>query len=192
MGQSKSVFSQEELEEYQDLTYFSKAEIVHAFERFQALDPDHVRQNRHASIRLATVLAHFPEIRVNPFGERICKLFSSDGEGNLTFEDFLDMMSVFSENADKDVKTEWAFMIYDFNNDNVIDRSDLTTLLSKLCGAESRAPPEEQISEETMKEVIDKIISEGDLDDDGMLSYPEFEHAILKSPDFFGTFRIRM
>ena len=31
-----------------------------------------------------------------------------------------------------------------------------------------------------------QIIAEGDLDDDGMLSYPEFEHAILKSPDFFG------
>ena len=30
----------------------------------------------------------------------------------MTFEDFLDMMSVFSENAPKNVKVEYAFRIY--------------------------------------------------------------------------------
>ena len=34
---------------------------------------------------------------MNPFRDRICKVFSSSGDGALTFEDFLDMMSVFSE-----------------------------------------------------------------------------------------------
>jgi Ca2+-binding EF-hand superfamily protein len=38
---------------------------------------------------------------VNPFRDRICKVFSSSKDGNLTFEDFLDMMSVFSENVSK-------------------------------------------------------------------------------------------
>ena len=30
----------------------------------------------------------------------------------MTFEDFLDMMSVFSDNAPKSVKVEYAFRIY--------------------------------------------------------------------------------
>lgn len=30
----------------------------------------------------------------------------------MTFEDFLDMMSVFSDNAPKNVKVEYAFRIY--------------------------------------------------------------------------------
>ena len=51
-------------------------------------------------------------IQVNPFRDRICEVFSSSGDGNLTFEDFLDMMSVFSENAPKNVKVEYAFRIY--------------------------------------------------------------------------------
>ena len=34
----------------------------------------------------------------------MCKVFSSDGTGDMTFEDFLDMMSVFSDNAPKSVK----------------------------------------------------------------------------------------
>ena len=49
---------------------------------------------------------------MNPFRDRICQVFSSSGDGNLTFEDFLDMMSVFSENAPKNVKVEYAFRIY--------------------------------------------------------------------------------
>ena len=49
----------------------------------------------------------------------MCEVFSSadvDGpvaeRGSLTFEDFLDMMSVFSEAAPKVVKMEQAFKIY--------------------------------------------------------------------------------
>ena len=38
-------------------------------------------------------------VQVNPFKDRICKVFSSSKDGELTFEDFLDMMSVFSENV---------------------------------------------------------------------------------------------
>lgn len=51
-------------------------------------------------------------LQVNPFRDRICQVFSSTKDGNMTFEDFLDMMSVFSDNAPKNVKVEYAFRIY--------------------------------------------------------------------------------
>lgn len=54
----------------------------------------------------------YPELRVNPFGDRICKVFSSSNDGDLTFEDFLDMMSVFSDAAPRAVKAELAFRIF--------------------------------------------------------------------------------
>lgn len=57
-------------------------------------------------------ILQFPELSVNPFGERICKIFSSSQDGDCTFEDFLDMMSVFSEMAPKSVKAEHAFRIF--------------------------------------------------------------------------------
>lgn len=52
------------------------------------------------------------ELRENPFKKRICEAFSSDASGNLTFDDFLDLMSVFSEHASRDVKLFYAFKIY--------------------------------------------------------------------------------
>jgi hypothetical protein len=51
-------------------------------------------------------------LQENPFRERICQVFSRDGKGNLTFEDFLDLLSVFSEQAPRDIKVFYAFKIY--------------------------------------------------------------------------------
>lgn len=53
-----------------------------------------------------------PELRENPFRKRICEVFSHDGKGNLTFEDFLDLLSVFCEHAPRDIKVVYAFKIY--------------------------------------------------------------------------------
>ena len=51
-------------------------------------------------------------MQVNPFKDRIVDVFSSSGDGDMTFEDFLDMLSVFSDSAPKNVKVEYAFRIY--------------------------------------------------------------------------------
>ena len=60
-------------------------------------------------------ILQYPELRVNPFGDRICKIFSSNHNGDFSFEDFLDMMSVFSAAAPKAVKAEHAFRIFGKN-----------------------------------------------------------------------------
>lgn len=48
----------------------------------------------------------------NPFKERIVEAFSEDGEGNLTFNDFVDMFSVLCESAPRELKANYAFKIY--------------------------------------------------------------------------------
>lgn len=113
---------------------------------------------------------------MNPFRDRICKVFSSSKDGNLTFEDFLDMMSVFSENAPKSVKVEYAFRIYgkfkvhvydnfilaeififhggdfkDFNEDDYICENDLKKVIQRLCG-------DQRLSNENMQALIEKVI----------------------------------
>lgn len=82
-----------------------------AHQKFKALAPEKVGHNKNAKLPMAKVL-QYPELSVNPFGERICKIFSSSQDGDCTFEDFLDMMSVFSQSAPKSVKAEHAFRIF--------------------------------------------------------------------------------
>ena len=40
------------------------------------------------------------------------QVFSEDSTGDMQFDDFLDMLSVFSENATKEVKSTYAFRIF--------------------------------------------------------------------------------
>nr|KAG5700095.1 hypothetical protein BaRGS_029845 [Batillaria attramentaria] len=140
---------------------------------------------KNPKIPFANVL-ELPELKVNPFKDQIVKVFSSSGDGYMTFEDFLDMMSVFSENAPKAVKVEYAFRIYDFDGDDMISSSDLKEVVTRMIGEENT------LDEEKMQQLIDNILEEGDLDDDEALSFAEFEHVISKAPDFVSSFRIRL
>jgi Ca2+-binding EF-hand superfamily protein len=51
-------------------------------------------------------------LQENPFKQRICQVFSKEGNGSLSFEDFLDLLSVFSEQAPRQIKVYYAFKIY--------------------------------------------------------------------------------
>ncbi|KAL3866362.1 hypothetical protein ACJMK2_043667 [Sinanodonta woodiana] len=123
------------------------------------------------------------ELKENPFCKNICEVFSEDGSGDMTFDDFLDMCSVFSEAAPRDIKAAYAFKIYDFDHDNYLSKSDLERTLTSLTG--------DGLIRDEITFVVSKVLEEADLDDDGMLSYIEFEHVISRSPDFISTFHIR-
>ncbi|XP_067884676.1 calcium and integrin-binding family member 4-like [Heterodontus francisci] len=75
---------------------------------------------------------NIPAIKLNPFGDQICKVFSRNEEGLFSFDDFLEMMSVFSENASLSVKTDYAFQIYDLNGNNYIDQEDIRAIILRL------------------------------------------------------------
>ena len=126
-----------------------------------------------------------PELKENPFKDRICKVFSTSDDGNMTFEDFLDMMSVFSQNAPKHVKIEYAFRIYDFDEDNYINESDLKRVVCRLCG-------ENELDNEALAFIVTKILQEADLDEDKALCFDEFEHVLEKTPDFVTSFHFRL
>ena len=78
MGQRNDVFSKDELEEYTELTYLSRGEVLRAFTKFSSIDSDKVGQNRHAKIACEKVRNSTEELKLNPFGDRICSVFSHD------------------------------------------------------------------------------------------------------------------
>ena len=50
------------------------------------------------------------------------RFFSSCQDEAMSFDDYLDMYSALSEQATRDVKTAYAFRIYDFDGDGVIGK----------------------------------------------------------------------
>ena len=111
MGGKKSVLSKEELEEITELTYLSKSDVIKAYEKFLKLDPKKVGKNRNtARIPCERVQEEIHELRLNPFGDRICHVFNNGGKEGMSFEDFLDMYSAMSENASPNVKAQWIIL----------------------------------------------------------------------------------
>lgn len=65
----------------------------------------------------------------------------------------------------------------DFDGDDMLGVTDLRQVIERLTG-------ENRLNENEMQHLIQNVLEEADLDDDGALSFAEFEHIIDKSPDF--------
>ncbi|KAM4809723.1 calcium and integrin-binding family member 3 isoform 2-T2 [Rhinophrynus dorsalis] len=183
MGNKQTIFTAEQLDTYQDCTFFTRKEILRYRDLAPQLVPDDYTNKPDVKIPYE-LIGSMPELKDNPFRQRIAEVFSEDGEGNMTLDDFLDMFSVLSEMAPRDLKAYYAFKIYDFNNDDYICKSDLEKTLNKL--TRNELTPEEVCL------VCEKVIDEADVDNDGKLSLEDFQHMIVRAPDFLSTFHIRI
>ncbi|XP_045660402.1 calcium and integrin-binding family member 2 isoform X2 [Ursus americanus] len=115
MGNKQTIFTEEQLDNYQDCTFFNKKDILKLHARFYELAPNLVPMDYRKSPVVhvpMSLITQMPELRENPFKERIVEAFSEDGEGNLTFNDFVDMFSVLCESAPRELKANYAFKIY--------------------------------------------------------------------------------
>ncbi|XP_063025565.1 long-chain-fatty-acid--CoA ligase ACSBG1-like isoform X2 [Melospiza melodia melodia] len=172
---------------YKDCTFFTRKEILRLHGRYYEMAPNVVPMDytKDPDVKLPMqLIINMPELKENPFKERIVSSFSEDGEGSLSFNDFVDMFSVLSEMAPRELKAIYAFKIYDFNTDNFICKADLEKTLNKLT--------REELTAEEITLVCEKVIEEADMDGDGKLGFADFENMISKAPDFLSTFHIRI
>ncbi|XP_035216616.1 calcium and integrin-binding protein 1-like [Stegodyphus dumicola] len=177
------VFTENELKNYEDLTVLNRVEIVRLYNQFVNFSPS-LEYGEKNPVLPPHHLCFTPALRMNPFKDRIVKVFTTE-EGEFSFEDYLNMMSVFSDKASVIVKSDYAFRINDFDDDGLISRNDLLELLKRIKG-------NNELSKSECEEIIQNVLAEADLNADGYIAYPEFEHLVLKSPDFLNSFRIRL
>ncbi|CAG0914581.1 unnamed protein product [Notodromas monacha] len=188
MGNRKSVFLPEQLEEYQDATFFTRKDILRAHRRYQQLSPgivpDVMTGQEAQTVTVSfSLLENLPELKENPFRKRLCQVFSRERTGDLTFDEFLDMMSALSEDASHDIRVAYAFRMFDYDNDGFIGPGDLQAATNELTNG--------GLADDEVKLIALKILEEGDIDDDGKLSQYEFQNVIERSPDFMTNFHIR-
>ncbi|CAH3041771.1 unnamed protein product, partial [Pocillopora meandrina] len=169
-----------------DCTYFNRADILRIHRRYRDLNtdliPDDFTELDVQPKLKYKFLQQLPELKENPFRRRICEVFSPNGDGSLTFDDFLNMMSVLSESAPIELKAKYAFRIFDFDQDDYLGKEDLKQTL--------RAITAKELTDEEMEFVSDELLKEADIDEDGFLSYSEFENVIARSPEFMKHFRV--
>ncbi|XP_032440680.1 calcium and integrin-binding protein 1 [Xiphophorus hellerii] len=187
MGTTASQLPKESLSEYQELTFLTKQEILLAHRRFTELLEGDERNHPNPRVSMDVILT-LTELKSNPFKKRICQVFSTseNRDGSLTFEDFLDLLSAFSDSATLEIKSHYAFRIFDFDDDGTLDYGDLEKLVNCLTGETE----DTRLSSEEMRQLISNILDESDIDKDGTVNLSEFQHVISRSPDFVSSFKI--
>uniref|UniRef100_A0A4W5JB63 Calcium and integrin binding 1 (calmyrin) n=1 Tax=Hucho hucho TaxID=62062 RepID=A0A4W5JB63_9TELE len=187
MGTTASQLRKDLLSEYQELTFLTKQEIILAHKRFSELLSKEDRNLPTPRVPMEKVLS-LPELKSNPFRKRICHVFSTSDmkDGSLTFEDFLDLLSAFSDSATLEIKSHYAFRIFDFDDDGTLDGGDLEKLVNCLTGETD----DTRLTTEEMRQLISNILEESDIDKDGTVNLSEFQHVISRSPDFVSSFKI--
>ncbi|UJR22689.1 hypothetical protein I4U23_025725 [Adineta vaga] len=194
MGTSYSYISEKAYDDYQTLTFLTRQEISQVLERFHQLVAINHKDNDISKWRLSKKqAANINELYQNPFRERIVEVFSSQEDGSITYEDFLDMMSVFSERAPKSVKVSYAFKIYQgiykgprpnggVATPNTIDLYDIKEIVRRLSG--------EKFNDDDLTKIAEAVINEVDLRDEKKITAEIFEYFLSNVPDFPSSFVI--
>uniref|UniRef100_A0A672QSC4 Calcium and integrin binding family member 3 n=1 Tax=Sinocyclocheilus grahami TaxID=75366 RepID=A0A672QSC4_SINGR len=167
MGNKQTIFTSQVINEY--LTSF-----LRLFHRYRDLAPQLVPLDytNQPEVRLPyELIGSMPELKVR----RSSLLFlinyePYDCQGNLS------NIFIYLLKPPEESNSLPSFFPLDFNNDDFICKSDLEKTLNKLTRNE--------LTEDEVRMVCEKVIDEADLDNDGRLSLEDFQHMIVRAPDF--------
>jgi len=107
-----------------------------------------------------------PELKDNPIVQRIINVFDKNGDGKISFYEFVWGLSALTSDAKLEEKQKIAFQIYDINNDGYLSNGDLFNSLKMLVG--------ENLTDIQIQQLSDRTLIAADKDLDGKISYEEF------------------
>ena len=107
-----------------------------------------------------------PELKDNPIVQRIINVFDKNGDGKISFYEFVWGLSALTSDAKLEEKQKIAFQIYDINNDGYLSNGDLFKSLKMLVG--------DNLTDIQIQQLSDRTLIAADKDLDGKISYEEF------------------
>merc|ERR1711862_896694 len=111
-------------------------------------------------------MGDLPQIKQNPLAHRIVDVLDQDESGDIDFKEFVQGMSQFSSQGDKETKLRFAFRIYDMDNDGFISNGELFQVLKMMVGS--------NLKDTQLQQIVDKTILFADKDGDGKINFEEF------------------
>lgn len=139
---------------------FDKKELKILYHNFMSMDA-----NKNGLIE-PDEFFDVPELRDNPIVQRIISVFDKNGDGKISFYEFVWGLSALTNNANLDEKLKFAFQIYDMNNDGYLSNGDLFHCLKMLVG--------DNLTDIQIQQLSDRTLIAADKDLDGKISFEEF------------------
>eukprot|EP00033_Pygsuia_biforma_P001362 GCRY01001543.1.p1 GENE.GCRY01001543.1~~GCRY01001543.1.p1 ORF type:complete len:178 (+),score=24.50 GCRY01001543.1:205-738(+) len=167
MGADASKYSQSEIEDLQNLTKFSQGELKRLFRRFQKLDKDG------SGTITVDEFNDIPDLQMNPLLTRVISIFDTNKDSQVEFSEFIQALSIFTNQSSEEEKLKFAFKVYDMDDDGFISNGELFQVLKMMVGS--------NLSDVQLQQIVDKSILEGDSDHDGKISFEEFCQMVSKT-----------
>ena len=173
-------------------TNFSKKQILSFFKKFYNAEPEIVPTDMTlpSSSRIclgkSAILKCLPELEFNPFCDRLLYIFSYNkitNPGTLNFYNYIDLLHFLSTRTATSLKLFHSFSIFDTDNDGEISGPDLFECVERLCNYM-------MTQQESMK-IVEYVCQEADRDNEGTISFLEYESILTTCSDFVQSFSIR-
>ncbi len=143
---------------------FNKDDIQRLKKKFNALDKD-----KSGTLEPEELLS-VPGLVKNPLVRRVINVLDENKDGKISFEEFVTGLATLSTGSDDQSKVQFAFRVYDFDNDGFISNGDLFQTLKMMVG--------DNLSDVQLQQLVDRTIAQSDDDGDGMLSFDEFQKVV--------------
>ncbi|CAK9799006.1 Calcium and integrin-binding protein 1 [Anthophora plagiata] len=184
------ILDEELLNTYAELTYLGKSEIKHIVKLLDDVDPGKLRENLQHRFTTEQVGIILPQIQCSPFRDSIYRVFSSKKDGHLSLEDILDLCSTFSRDCVKEARANWAFYIFDFDDDNQISLADLMEAVRRLAWNDQDVY--ESIDTTEAEHIARMVLQEMVFNQHGSISLEEFIRFSSRVSEFSSTFRFKI
>ena len=116
------------------------------------------------------------------FVRKMFKIVDKDGDGRISFQEFLDTVVLFSTNGRSDDKLRIVFAMCDSNENGLIDKAELSEMLTSLV----EMAKTEKVLLEDVEKLIDSMFRGAGFEDKQVLAYDDFKAMIMK--EFKGDF----
>lgn len=171
----ESPLKERDLERMEKSNFLTRKEILRLYKLWKTLGGNYYKEPK--IVLSNKITASIPNLAINPWGDRICFVFSSErdplsGLCSLNFDDLLKLVNAFHFRTPIEIKHYWAFQLYDFDNDGLIGITDACQCVRRIVGP--------TMSDREIKEIVSRVFLETDLDGDETLSIGEFASVMRR------------